>query len=65
VTINQIHNVYYPPENLRKTWYTRDYHGSHQNNSRGVIQRFLGYWDGNPTNLIPLSPRIRPRCTSR
>ena len=56
VTINQIHNVYYPPENLRKTWYTRDYHGSYQNNARGVIQRFLGYWDGNPTNLIPLSP---------
>ena len=21
-----------------------------------MIQRFLGYWDGNPTNLIPLSP---------
>ncbi|MCU0510202.1 MAG: MBL fold metallo-hydrolase [Anaerolineae bacterium] len=56
VTINQIHNVYYPPANLRQTWYTRDYHGSYQNNSRGVIQRFLGYWDGNPTNLIPLSP---------
>lgn len=56
VTINQIHNVYYPPESLRPKWYTRDYHGSYQNNARGVIQRFLGYWDGNPANLIPLSP---------
>lgn len=56
VTINQIHNVYTPPENLRKAWHTRDYHGSFQNNARGVIQRFLGYWDGNPANLIPLSP---------
>jgi alkyl sulfatase BDS1-like metallo-beta-lactamase superfamily hydrolase len=56
VTINQIHNVYYPPASLRPKWHTRDYHGSYQNNSRGVIQRFLGYWDGNPTNLIPLSP---------
>ncbi len=24
---------------------------------RGVINRFLGYWDGNPANLIPLSPK--------
>ena len=56
VTINQIHNVYYPPQSLRTAWHTRDYHGSYQNNSRGVIQRFLGYWDGNPTNLLPLSP---------
>lgn len=56
VTINQIHNVYQVPASLQQTWHTRDYHGSHQNNARGVIQRFLGYWDGNPTNLIPLSP---------
>ncbi|MFO7641747.1 MAG: alkyl sulfatase dimerization domain-containing protein, partial [Candidatus Competibacteraceae bacterium] len=56
VTINQIHNVYQVPESLQQSWFTRDYHGSHQNNSRGVIQRFLGYFDGNPANLIPLSP---------
>jgi alkyl sulfatase BDS1-like metallo-beta-lactamase superfamily hydrolase len=56
VTINQIHNVYQVPESLQQSWFTRDYHGSHQNNARGVIQRFLGYWDGNPANLIPLSP---------
>jgi alkyl sulfatase BDS1-like metallo-beta-lactamase superfamily hydrolase len=56
VTINQIHNVYQVPETLQQSWFTRDYHGSHQNNARGVIQRFLGYWDGNPANLIPLSP---------
>ena len=56
VTINQIHNVYQVPESLQQSWFTRDYHGSHQNNSRGVIQRFLGYWDGNPATLLPLSP---------
>jgi alkyl sulfatase BDS1-like metallo-beta-lactamase superfamily hydrolase len=27
-----------------------------QNDSRGVIQRFLGHWDGNPSDLLPLSP---------
>ncbi|TVP82266.1 MAG: MBL fold metallo-hydrolase [Thioalkalivibrio sp.] len=56
VTINQIHNVYEVPETLQQKWHARDYHGSHQNNARGVIQRFLGYWDSNPATLIPLSP---------
>ncbi|CCB65003.1 alkyl sulfatase dimerization domain-containing protein [Hyphomicrobium sp. MC1] len=27
-----------------------------QHNSRSVIQRYLGFWDCNPTTLIPLSP---------
>jgi len=53
VTINEIHNVYEAPKELQQKWYCRGYHGSLENNSRGVIQRFLGYWDGNPANLIP------------
>ena len=56
VTINQIHNVYRVPKSLENAWYARGYHGSPQHNSRGVIQRFLGFWDANPTTLIPLSP---------
>ena len=54
VTINEIHNVYEVPKSLQNKWYCRGYHGSLENNSRGVIQRFLGFWDGNPTNLIPV-----------
>jgi len=56
VTINQIHNVYHVPESLQKQWAARSYHGSVEHNSRAVINRYLGYWDGNPTTLIPLSP---------
>jgi alkyl sulfatase BDS1-like metallo-beta-lactamase superfamily hydrolase len=56
VTINQIHNVYRVPKSLEGSWYARGYHGSPEHNSRAVIQRFLGYWDANPTTLIPLSP---------
>ncbi len=56
MTINQIHNVYRVPKSLENAWYARGYHGSPQHNSRGVIQRFLGFWDANPTTLIPLSP---------
>lgn len=56
VTINQIHNVYETPAGIAEQWYNRGYHGSAQHNSRGVINRYLGYWDVNPTTLIPLSP---------
>jgi alkyl sulfatase BDS1-like metallo-beta-lactamase superfamily hydrolase len=56
VTINQIHNVYQLPSSLWKQWPAHSYHGSSEHNSRGVINRFLGYWDGNPATLIPLSP---------
>jgi alkyl sulfatase BDS1-like metallo-beta-lactamase superfamily hydrolase len=56
VTINQVHNMYVVPESLQKQWAVRSYHGSVEHNSRAVVNRYLGYWDGNPTTLIPLSP---------
>jgi linear primary-alkylsulfatase len=57
VTINEIHNVYEVPKDLQQKWFCRGYHGSPQHNSRGVVQRYLGFWDCNPTTLIPSSPR--------
>ena len=57
VTINEIHNVYEVPKSLQQQWSVRSYHGDVQNNVRGVVNRFLGHFDGNPTNLIPLSPK--------
>lgn len=57
VTINEIHNVYEVPKGLQSKWDCRGYHGSPQHNSRGVIQRYLGFWDCNPATLVPLSPR--------
>ncbi len=56
VTINQIHNVYELPNGLQQQWHTRGYHGSPEHNARGVVQRYLGFWDCNPATLIPLSP---------
>ncbi len=56
VTINQVHNVYEVPKSLQQQWAAHSYHGSVEHNSRAVINRYLGYWDGNPTTLIPLSP---------
>jgi alkyl sulfatase BDS1-like metallo-beta-lactamase superfamily hydrolase len=56
VTINEIHNVYTQPESLHNQWAARSYHGSIEHNSRAVMNRYLGYWDANPTTLMPLSP---------
>lgn len=56
VTINQVHNVYELPQGLQDKWFCRGYHGSPQHNARGVVQRYLGFWDCNPATLIPLSP---------
>ena len=56
VTINEIHNVYEVPKSLQQQWAARSYHGDVRNNVRGVLNRFLGHFDMNPTNLVPLSP---------
>lgn len=56
VTINEIHNEYKVPNSLRQQWNVRQYHGSEFHNSRAVVNRYLGYWDGNPATLAPLSP---------
>jgi alkyl sulfatase BDS1-like metallo-beta-lactamase superfamily hydrolase len=57
VTINEIHNVYKSPASLDKGWTTGFYHGSRENNSRGIVNYYIGHWDNNPATLIPLSPR--------
>lgn len=54
VTINEVHNVYHSPPSLQRQWAARSYHGSEAINSRGIINRFIGFWDGNPVNLEPL-----------
>jgi len=56
VTINEIHNQYKVPKSQENSWVARGYHGSFAHNSRAVINRYLGYWDANPSTLIPVSP---------
>ncbi|MGB5334883.1 MAG: alkyl sulfatase dimerization domain-containing protein [Woeseiaceae bacterium] len=56
VTISEIHDRYTVPASLRNQWAARQYHGSEFHNARAVLNRYLGYWDGNPATLAPLSP---------
>jgi alkyl sulfatase BDS1-like metallo-beta-lactamase superfamily hydrolase len=44
-----------PPE-LDGQWYNRGYYGTVKHNSRAVYQRYMGWYDGNPTTLDQLPP---------
>ena len=43
------------PKKLADAWYIRPYYGSIEVNAKAVYQRYLGYYDGNPINLNPLT----------
>ncbi|HEX5380019.1 MAG TPA: alkyl sulfatase dimerization domain-containing protein [Phenylobacterium sp.] len=39
------------PPTLEAEWYTRSYYGTLNHNAKAVYQRYLGWFDGNPSNL--------------
>ncbi|WP_234811435.1 alkyl/aryl-sulfatase [Mycolicibacterium elephantis] len=45
-----------PPE-LDQFWPNRGYYGSLRHNSRAVYQRYMGWYDGNPSDLNDLPPQ--------
>ncbi|MDP6345934.1 MAG: alkyl sulfatase dimerization domain-containing protein, partial [Alphaproteobacteria bacterium] len=51
-----------PPE-LSAEWSVRGYYGTISHNSKAVYQRYLSWYDGNPTNLNPLPPVETARKT--
>ncbi len=53
VNINDIQDEFVVPDALANEWYLRGYHGSYHRNAKAVINKYLGYFDMNPANLIP------------
>ena len=47
--------IAFPPE-LENFWPNRGYYGTLRHNSRAVYQRYMGWYDGNPSNLNNLPP---------
>lgn len=45
------------PASLEQSWHARGYYGHIKHNVKAIYQRYLGWYDANPTNLDPL-PRI-------
>jgi alkyl sulfatase BDS1-like metallo-beta-lactamase superfamily hydrolase len=56
LTPNEIGEAVKLPEGLTSEWFLREYYGTATHNARGVYQRYLGWYDGNPANLNPLAP---------
>jgi alkyl sulfatase BDS1-like metallo-beta-lactamase superfamily hydrolase len=52
----EIAEVFEMPEGLAKDWSCRGYYGSTSHNSKAVYDRYLGWFDGNPSNLHRLPP---------
>jgi alkyl sulfatase BDS1-like metallo-beta-lactamase superfamily hydrolase len=41
------------PPSLERSWWCRGYYGTVSHNVRAVYQRYLGFFDGNPSHLDP------------
>lgn len=44
------------PPALQKEWYTREYYGCVSQNVKGIYQRYMTWFDGNPANLWKHTP---------
>lgn len=44
------------PSALERSWFNRGYYGTVKHNSRAVYQRYMGWYDGNPSSLDQLPP---------
>lgn len=55
-TMTEIAEQLQLPAGLGSCWCNRGYYGTVNHNSKAVYQRYLGWFDGNPSNLHPLPP---------
>src|SRR5450631_81831 len=55
-TMNEIAEMVRLPESLARERFNRGYYGTVSHNTKAVYQRYLGWFDSNPANLIPLPP---------
>lgn len=44
------------PDAIGKQWFNRGYYGTVSHNSKATYQLYLGFFDGNPSNLNPHPP---------
>lgn len=44
------------PDFMRKQWHNRGYYGTVSHDVRAIYQKYLGWYDMNPSNLNPLPP---------
>lgn len=54
-TAKEIARMVTMPEGLKRNWYTRPYYGSMPINARAVYTKYLGFFNGHPNDLDPLT----------
>lgn len=52
----EISNMIKLPPELGQEWYNRGYYGTVKHNSRAIYQRYMGFYDANPSTLDQLPP---------
>jgi alkyl sulfatase BDS1-like metallo-beta-lactamase superfamily hydrolase len=52
----ELSNMIQLPPELDKEWYNRGYYGTVRHNTRAVYQRYMGFYDANPSTLNELPP---------
>jgi alkyl sulfatase BDS1-like metallo-beta-lactamase superfamily hydrolase len=55
-TAIEISNMVKLPPELDKQFYNRGYYGSVKHNTRAICQRYMGFYDANPSTLDELPP---------
>jgi alkyl sulfatase BDS1-like metallo-beta-lactamase superfamily hydrolase len=55
-TGTEIADVLQLPPELDQAWFNRGYYGTVRHNSRAVYQRYMGWYDANPSTLDQLPP---------
>jgi len=56
VTGSEAAETFQLPPALENAWHARGYYGSVSHNVKAVVQRYLGWFDGNPARLWPHPP---------
>ena len=56
-TIDEVGDMVKLPKELDQTWSSHGYYGSISHNARAIYNFYLGYFDGNPSNLHKLPPK--------
>lgn len=55
-TIDNIGKVLKLPKSLGDEWYNSQFYGTVNTNAKGIYQRYIGWYNGNPVDLNPLTP---------
>ncbi|SAK51815.1 beta-lactamase domain-containing protein [Caballeronia hypogeia] len=56
LTAIEVAEVMKLPDSLASTWANRGFYGAISHNVKAIVQRYLGWYDGNPAHLHALPP---------